>query len=202
VIRALVVALVLAGCGNPALHCFEGPDGGAYVPFNASCVPAARPIAIDGVFDDWAEVPSDHPGCDGCNPGDVVEVHAIVTPDDRLAIFGPTGGAPVVDATHSYLIDLTPFEQPIYATSIRVGGRPSETAFNGVLTSGLPFEIAFGSTGFELAIPRNALPFGPGVAIDLVELEVLQGSWRPAQNLVPQIMYICWDASSPLCKPL
>jgi hypothetical protein len=176
-------------------------------------VPPAHDIQIDGQFADWAAiqtVPSDCKSCQGS--GEVHAVRVTRTPDDRIAIYGETRVAPRTTTDDSYRVLLAPLSGPLYVLALRVGvGEPTAslerldangTPIDVVGLTGLSIEAAFGSSGFELAMPIAALPFASGLTISTVWLETLSGGeWITNQMYSQAESFLCWDASSPLCQP-
>ena len=193
-IARFALACVLGGCTVPTLECANSIPA-----VDGRCAYPAHAIAIDGDLSDWSDVPTAScPGCTCANctgPGDVVTMRATATTDGKLALLAQTNGPPV---NVTYVLALATYDGP--SLVLNMFASPSEAASEGTNFpdefTGLPIAFAFsqsplGTTGIELAIDLDALPFAGGA---------LAFGGISGTQAYPTIQ-ACWDPTVALCQP-
>jgi hypothetical protein len=202
-VNRLALFALVAACDSKT---FGGTPPQGFCPFGNSvdpgpgCTVESREVTIDGDDAEWVGVASNR--CPDCQPGFVVALRALRTPDGRLALRADTQGPPLVDANHAYHFWLEPISGPPNFVDVRAQrGAAPEVGVDGVPLSGIPIELAIGN-GIELAIPVAALPYRGGVSA-YANLEVIDptGAGGLAQDRF-ELVQACWDPTSPVCQPL
>jgi hypothetical protein len=203
VTRAVWLVL-LAACDSKT---FGGTPPNGFCPTNnirdpgPGCSVPVADVVVDGDPAEWADVPV--VDCPECADGTAAQLRALRTPDGRLAMFVGARGAPMIDAGHSYLLELAPLREPSYWIDIFVQpNEPPDIQLDGLPITGWPVDVAFGATGIELAMPTAMLPYQGAVnGYGVLGTIDSTGAWTAAQP-TSAFVTACWDPASPICAPL
>lgn len=196
--RLVGLATACAACSDPGYTCDQNR---AHITADGNCIFDPVAITIDGDFSDWAALTTYPPDFPDGAPGTVSAVYATETTDGEYAVYLQTVGAPFTDASHSYYAGLTPRAYPPYQYGVRAHPTTHDVVMNyNIEISGVPAKAAYGPTGVELAIPISALPF-TAAADAFGELNIENNGWDDGQDVPYPYATVCWDPSSPLCRP-
>jgi hypothetical protein len=197
--KRVVVLAMLAGCSDPGGTCAQNR---AHVTWDGTCEFPPSAITIDGDLSDWDSLLAYPPDCLDCKPGEVAGMYATITTNGEVAVYAKTIDAPLLDARHSYYVELLPLIEPLYGLGFRVtpSGAEALVGYN-IAVTGIPVRSAIGATGVELAVPISALSFTSGTQA-YGELDSFEfGSWGYEQLVTPHLAPACWDPQAELCRP-
>jgi hypothetical protein len=196
--RLVGLAVSCAACSDPGYTCDQNR---AHITVDGTCAFDPVAITIDGDFTDWDALELYPPDCPDCAAGAVSGVYATETTNGEIAVYLTTVGPPLTDLGHAYYAGFTPRVFPPYQYGVRARPSKSEVVMSyTIVVGGVPARAAFGATGVELAIPISALPFTAGIDI-FGELNRDDFGWGDAQDIPYPYATVCWDPTSPLCRP-